>query len=813
MILQEYFNSTNTTYKITKDITVEENLVIPEGSILDFCGGSFTTADGISITLNNTMIIDNGYSYIFNNADVIGSVTNSKILVNWFKSYDSEISSNTTDSKSTNGNLAVVTGKSIQKAFNLAKSSVLDRKEAKTVVLNTNEYNLTLLKSIEIPAYVNFDGGNSYINVVKMIEDSNTPLFTLNKDWETPFPNNNFLNFGNISLSSDSKTLVYIYSASSHLIHDIKIRGGKTFYEQANQYIDTKVFKNIELQTQREFSDEAISAFRNVDSDNFSAFTNECDIILIEGDSTILENIIGDGFGISMVTGTNAIIKSCINFRLITTAAQLLAIENCHIETGAIRINKGNVNIKNCYFYAGGVGQATETKKIMERIIVSHGVSLFENVIFGLKTLRENGATDFLVDYYSTVYFKNVYLSQGGGTEGSNSGFGITPVVKIAKADNPIDYNILHPQIFLNGKIKWGAPSGVYSFTIRNGESSPLQAFPIDNSAAATCTYKYKVIVNPNKPGVGAMTNFSNTCLPPTKAKPNKLVLLGTEGLWIRIFRFSSSNPTHYVDIPVMNCNVDGLNDYGDNLGVRGIGFISWKDTTTAEAPLNVQGVEIIYSFPNICRETVKLISFDSAPNEPTKEIVGSFSPGDRIIYATNPDVANSVKTNYIFYNNKSDNGRSIAVFKQKPNYWDFGETLNYESPYTNNNLAPGFATPYFDTKDRVLRYYGENKYKVVRAGIAFSDSGFTANESNNGLLYFGSNDSLYYNGKLGSLKLIKDGNILDVISRGYLHSLSTAERPSLNSSNAGYIYYDNTIKKVVLWDGSAWINLDGTAL
>ena len=35
----------------------------------------------------------------------------------------------------------------------------------------------------------------------------------------------------------------------------------------------------------------------------------------------------------------------------------------------------------------------------------------------------------------------------------------------------------------------------------------------------------------------------------------------------------------------------------------------------------------------------------------------------------------------------------------------------------------------------------------------------------------------------------------------------------TLTSANAGLKYYDTTLKKYVLWNGTAWTNLDGTAL
>lgn len=41
----------------------------------------------------------------------------------------------------------------------------------------------------------------------------------------------------------------------------------------------------------------------------------------------------------------------------------------------------------------------------------------------------------------------------------------------------------------------------------------------------------------------------------------------------------------------------------------------------------------------------------------------------------------------------------------------------------------------------------------------------------------------------------------------------STDQRPSLTNTDAGFQFYDNVLKKTILWNGTAWVNLDGTAL
>ena len=41
-----------------------------------------------------------------------------------------------------------------------------------------------------------------------------------------------------------------------------------------------------------------------------------------------------------------------------------------------------------------------------------------------------------------------------------------------------------------------------------------------------------------------------------------------------------------------------------------------------------------------------------------------------------------------------------------------------------------------------------------------------------------------------------------------------TAEaRPTLDATQAGFQYYDTTLKKYIVWNGTEWTNIDGTTL
>ena len=56
--------------------------------------------------------------------------------------------------------------------------------------------------------------------------------------------------------------------------------------------------------------------------------------------------------------------------------------------------------------------------------------------------------------------------------------------------------------------------------------------------------------------------------------------------------------------------------------------------------------------------------------------------------------------------------------------------------------------------------------------------------------------------------KVMADGYSTRYNRKGYEN-----ERPTLQSSDEGFEYYDSTLKKKILWNGTEWTNMDGTAL
>lgn len=62
----------------------------------------------------------------------------------------------------------------------------------------------------------------------------------------------------------------------------------------------------------------------------------------------------------------------------------------------------------------------------------------------------------------------------------------------------------------------------------------------------------------------------------------------------------------------------------------------------------------------------------------------------------------------------------------------------------------------------------------------------------------------------IGALKYKYDGFKWNLIN---CNKGNSSSRPILSLLDEGFEYYDSTLKKKILWDGNAWVNLDGTEL
>jgi hypothetical protein len=119
-----------------------------------------------------------------------------------------------------------------------------------------------------------------------------------------------------------------------------------------------------------------------------------------------------------------------------------------------------------------------------------------------------------------------------------------------------------------------------------------------------------------------------------------------------------------------------------------------------------------------------------------------------------------------------------------------------------------------FDTNKGIAKFYNPTNNIWVDAlgrNISYSNNGpstlrpkFSTN-SNEGFEYYDTTlkKKILWN---GTVWVNIDGSPLNLKKSG-----TTQERPS--KVEIGFIYEDTTLNKLILWEGTKWVNLDGTDL
>lgn len=114
-----------------------------------------------------------------------------------------------------------------------------------------------------------------------------------------------------------------------------------------------------------------------------------------------------------------------------------------------------------------------------------------------------------------------------------------------------------------------------------------------------------------------------------------------------------------------------------------------------------------------------------------------------------------------------------------------------------------------FNNKVSCVNYYGIINNKFVVSDIDFIP---TVNSTTNGLMSSTDKTNLdLLNTKVPTI----ENKITDLSDK--INNLNpkgdTDSRPTLSNTDEGFEYYDTTLKKKILWNGTAWVNLDGTEL
>ena len=73
--------------------------------------------------------------------------------------------------------------------------------------------------------------------------------------------------------------------------------------------------------------------------------------------------------------------------------------------------------------------------------------------------------------------------------------------------------------------------------------------------------------------------------------------------------------------------------------------------------------------------------------------------------------------------------------------------------------------------------------------------------------------DNVLFIDNNNNLILKNQSNIYYISYNNYYNKGNSSQRPILKNSDEGSEYYDTTLKKKILWNGTNWVNLDGTVL
>ena len=149
-------------------------------------------------------------------------------------------------------------------------------------------------------------------------------------------------------------------------------------------------------------------------------------------------------------------------------------------------------------------------------------------------------------------------------------------------------------------------------------------------------------------------------------------------------------------------------------------------------------------------------------------------------------------------------------------NYSYFPKTNNYNSLYiyNNTNSYDTFSVRdenneiYFFSKYENILYNRQNApYWAKLYGESNSRPDINTQKIPTGYMFFDTDLNMpVFN--CGSKYVTALGYDCSKLNKG-----TSEERPSLNSSESGFDFYDTTLKKKILWNGTAWVNMDGTAL
>ena len=170
----------------------------------------------------------------------------------------------------------------------------------------------------------------------------------------------------------------------------------------------------------------------------------------------------------------------------------------------------------------------------------------------------------------------------------------------------------------------------------------------------------------------------------------------------------------------------------------------------------------------------------------------------------------------YMYYTSKGEwafldgnviTNKKFGVFAEKPSASNV--TIGYAYFCTDKQTAEGASNGI------IIYYKGNNVWvdalgRVVDNNYPIATQGTTAQRPTDiqiGFQYYDTTLKKYIVWN-GTEWVDNNGYSANYITKGI-----TSERPTLTNADDGFEYYDTILKKKILWNGIAWVNIDGTTL
>ena len=163
-----------------------------------------------------------------------------------------------------------------------------------------------------------------------------------------------------------------------------------------------------------------------------------------------------------------------------------------------------------------------------------------------------------------------------------------------------------------------------------------------------------------------------------------------------------------------------------------------------------------------------------------------------------------------VIYNDNVTLGSSAWTFR------DRAKPIGVGTSYPSN---PSQGEQYYNTTYQKMAAYNGTRWQDAQGQAMANRRGSTAQRPTTGLTEY-DYGFLYYNTE------VQKYNVLNTIVNGTYnwHRIqsypadwktygTTAERPTPTIAWIGYVYFDTTLGKMIVWNGTAWVNMDGTAL